>query len=553
MVSKGPEQLLELTFPRFKVTFSNHGAALKHWVLLDPKFARDRTTGGHLVAEGPQTGAFVVNFANGDGMMSNEVLPTGAEWKAQQSSPTQLTYEYQSASLKLTKTFTIDPDTLTVRMSLAAAAVGAQPLQQTLAVSSFGLAPQLYRETKKGGRRAGTTDWLAACKRTGAGATRGYEKLVKAPWKVPGVRWGGFRNTYLMAVMAPKVAAGEAVSCNAYPVPGQPLLMELDLIFPTVVLRPGEAPVVREVVGYFGPSEYDALRAADASAGFSPSPGMHAVVDFGWFGFIGKPLHWLMVTFHGLTGNWGLAIILLTIVVKLATLYWTTKSVRSMKAMAAVAPKMKELQTKYADNPQKLRVETMALYQQYGVNPLSGCLPIFLQMPIWIGLYRMLSSSGELYLEPLIGGWINDLSDTDPVYVLPVLLIVTMFAQAKLTPQTGQTGMQQKLLMYGLPLGFGIASFFFPAGLTLYIFTNTLLSAAHSIYMNKFDRKSKEMAAKIAAAVAGDGDAPSTKSDAKSDAKSDGKGDDDAPAGGASTGPKRPRNESRGGKNKRRR
>jgi YidC/Oxa1 family membrane protein insertase len=119
-----------------------------------------------------------------------------------------------------------------------------------------------------------------------------------------------------------------------------------------------------------------------------------------------------------------------------------------------------------------------------------------MQMPIWLALYRMLSNAGELYQQPFIPGWINDLTASDPVYVLPVVLVVTMFFQARLTPQTGSSG-QQKMLQYGMPLMFGVMSFFFPAGLTLYIFTNTCLSALHSIYMNKYDKKSLEIAAQL--------------------------------------------------------
>jgi YidC/Oxa1 family membrane protein insertase len=119
-------------------------------------------------------------------------------------------------------------------------------------------------------------------------------------------------------------------------------------------------------------------------------------------------------------------------------------------------------------------------------------------MPIWLALYRMLSSAGELYQQPFIPGWIDDLTAVDPYYVLPVLMVVTMFAQARLTPQTGDSK-QQKFLQYGMPLMFGVMGFFFPSGLTLYIFTNTCLSAAHSIYMNKYDKKSLEIAAKLKA------------------------------------------------------
>jgi YidC/Oxa1 family membrane protein insertase len=182
--------------------------------------------------------------------------------------------------------------------------------------------------------------------------------------------------------------------------------------------------------------------------------------------------------------------------VKGLTLYWTTKSMRSMKAMAALAPQLKGLQEKYKDDKQRIQAETMALYKQNNVNPIAGCLPILLQMPIWIALYRMLSSTGELYQQPFIPGWIDDLTMTDPYHVLPVVLVITMFMQARLTPATGDSR-QQKFLQYGMPLMFGVMSFFFPAGLTLYIFTNTCLSALHSIYMNKFDKKSMAIAEQL--------------------------------------------------------
>ena len=130
---------------------------------------------------------------------------------------------------------------------------------------------------------------------------------------------------------------------------------------------------------------------------------------------------------------------------------------------------------------------------------VAGCLPILLQMPIWIALYRMLSNAGELYQQPFIHGWIDDLTAADPYYILPIVLVVTMFVQARLTPTTVDPSqkMQQRMMQYGMPLLFGVMSFFFPAGLTLYIFTNTCLSAFHSIYMNKYDKKSLALAEQL--------------------------------------------------------
>src|SRR5262249_31019849 len=175
---------------------------------------------------------------------------------------------------------------------------------------------------------------------------------------------------------------------------------------------------------------------------------------------------------------------------------WTTKSMRSRKAMAALAPQLNALQTKYADDKQRQQTETTALYKAHGLNPVAGCLPILLQMPVWIALYRMLANAGELYLQPFIPGWINDLTATDPYYVLPAILFVSMFVQARLQPASADST-QQKFLQYGMPIMFAVMSFFFPSGLTLYMLTNNLLSMLHSIYMNKFDKKSLAIAAQL--------------------------------------------------------
>jgi len=379
-----------------------------------------------------------------------------------------------------------------------------------LAVTNFG-----YQDPKASTEHArGNTEWKAACLLDDV-RIASVKELKAQPRMENGVRWAGFTNGYITGSRLSAAQAGqflvasaprlqtpdELVACNRYPGPedGQ---MLVDLVFSMSQLKAGDPPIVRELATYLGPTSYELLEAVDFKVGFST--GFKEVPDFGWFGVIGRPLLWLLHKFYDFVGNWGLAIVLLTILVKLSTLYFTTRSMRSMKAMAALTPKMKELQDKYKDDRAKLQQETMAMYKQHGINPLAGCLPILLQMPIWVALYRMLSSAGELYLEPLIPGWISDLTSTDPYHILPIVLIGTMFAQAKLQPQTA-TGAQQKILMYGLPLMFGVASFFFPSGLSLYIVTNTVLSAAHSVYMNKFDKKGPALIAAVSARGGGGG------------------------------------------------
>lgn len=477
-----------LKFPQFEATFSERDAALVSWRLTGEKYAHDSTR-GELV--GPGQSLLLVNFAR-----SSHTIPAGALWNGEQLSPTQMRYEYRSDALTVIKTFTVHPESYVVTLSVETTAHGAADVQQRLAVTSFGFQdPKIKVKDSAGSEHPRV--FLSSTLAQGELMATTYKSIVAAPRLVSGLRWTGFDHPYLLIAMAPDPKAGLVEKLTtATSVPG---VIQTDVLFPMMALRPGQAAPRQELVTYLGPKYYDSLEAADKVAGFPT--GFKDTVDLGWFKVIGRPLLSLLQFFFGLVGNWGLAIVLLTVLVKAATLYWTTKSMRSMKAMAALGPKMKDLQAKYKDDRAKLQQETMALYKHNGVNPLAGCLPIFLQMPIWIALYRMLSSASELYLQPFIPGWIEDLTARDPFYILPVVVTGTMFLQTKLQPATGDS-MQQKIMLYGMPLMFGIMGLVFPAGLTLYMFTNTVLSALHSVYMNKFDKPSLALAAKLSGATA---------------------------------------------------
>jgi YidC/Oxa1 family membrane protein insertase len=171
------------------------------------------------------------------------------------------------------------------------------------------------------------------------------------------------------------------------------------------------------------------------------------------------------------THNWGVAIILLTLVVRLLVLPFNLMSYRSMKKMQMIQPKLKLLRERYKDDPAALNRETMNLMKAEKVNPLGGCLPMFLQMPVFFALYQVLGQSVELYKAPFIF-WIQDLSQKDPYYVLPVLLGITLFIQHKITPTTMDP--QQAKIMMWMPLIFSLFTLGLPAGLTLYIFISTL-------------------------------------------------------------------------------
>ena len=478
----GESPTLSLKFPTFVVTFSEADGAIVSWKLLGEKYQHDASH-GELV--GPGRGLLLVNFAR-----SSYVIPPGATWKGEQISTTQVKYSYRSDVLEVVKTFSVHPETYAVTLVVEASARGSQDVQQRLAVTSFGFQDPKVKVKDSAGSEHPRV-FLSTTLANGELTATTYAGIVAAPRGTAQMQWTGFEHPYLLIAMAanPKMQAEKFTSATS-----TAGLVQTDVLFPMTAMRAGQPPVRHELVMYAGPKYYEALEAADKSAGFST--GFKESVDLGWFKVIGRPLLSLLQFLYGLVGNWGIAIVLLTVLVKAATLYWTTKSMRSMKAMAALGPKMKELQAKYADDRAKLQQETMALYKHNGVNPLAGCLPIFLQMPIWIALYRMLSSASELYLQPFIPGWIADLTARDPFYILPVVVTGTMFLQTKLQPATGDST-QQKIMLYGMPLMFGAMGLFFPAGLTLYMFTNTVLSALHSVYMNKFDKKSLEIAAKL--------------------------------------------------------
>lgn len=204
-----------------------------------------------------------------------------------------------------------------------------------------------------------------------------------------------------------------------------------------------------------------------------PDKGLDLAIDYGPLFFISKLLFWTLEIFHGLTGNWGIAIILLTVVVKLIFLYPSAISYRSMAKMRKVQPLLMQLKEKYGDDRQRMSQEMMNLYRKEKINPLGGCLPILIQMPVFLALYWALLESVELRQAPFFG-WITDLSVMDPWFVLPLIMGGTMYVQQLLNPMPTDP-MQAKVMRF-MPVIFTVMFLFFPAGLVLYWVTNNILS-----------------------------------------------------------------------------
>ncbi|BCX79165.1 membrane protein insertase YidC [Campylobacter sp. 19-13652] len=240
------------------------------------------------------------------------------------------------------------------------------------------------------------------------------------------------------------------------------------------------------VGGYIGPKGHKELNGIN--------PQLTNVIEYGWFTFIAKPMFKFIDFLYNHIGNWGWAIVVLTLIIRLVLFPLTYKGMLSMNKLKELAPKVKELQAKYKGDPQKLNVHMMELYKKHGANPMGGCLPIIIQIPIFFAIYRVLLNAIELKSAPWIL-WIHDLSAMDPYYVLPILMGATMFLQQKLTPTTFTDPMQEKIIKF-LPLIFTFFFVNFPAGLTLYWFVNNVCSVIQQIFVNKLFAKHKSSGAK---------------------------------------------------------
>jgi YidC/Oxa1 family membrane protein insertase len=212
------------------------------------------------------------------------------------------------------------------------------------------------------------------------------------------------------------------------------------------------------------------------------APGLEYAVDYGWLTVIAKPLFWVLSKLNALVHNWGVAIILLTILIKAAFYPLSAKSYKSMAQMRELAPRLQSMKEKFGDDKQKMQQAMMDLYRTEKINPMSGCLPILVQVPVFIALYWMILGSVELRHAPFFG-WITDLSAIDPYYVLPILMGATMIIQTNLNPPP--TDPIQAKVMKIMPVVFSVFFFFFPAGLVLYWLVNNVLSIAQQWYVNK--------------------------------------------------------------------
>jgi YidC/Oxa1 family membrane protein insertase len=472
----GPEQLTTMVAQDARYVFSSWGGVLRQVELTEKRFL-DRQTGNPmpmLALTRPELGNLAVSLPKAD-----FALPAGA-WTVSQPDAQTVVYRAESDQVSVEKRYHLDG-----HFQLGLEVVIENKTDKAL---NGNLAVHLYERQdpahKGGSFFAGAADLASiVCYRADKDkAHRGtVEHLAKEALEESGnVGWAAAETKYFAVAAVPHASITGERTCRARAVDAE----NAEGVFafaPRTIAAHGKSSYAFSV--FAGPKYRDALEAV--------RPGgvdvkLDQVVDV-TFVVLSRPLLFLLKLFHSWVGNWGLAIIMLTLFVKLLTLYPTHRAMMSGKKMQRLGPKMQELRKKYENDRQRLGMETMNLYKQNGVSPLGGCLPSLITMPIWLALFSTLNYAVELYRAPFLG-YIHDLSARDPYFITPLIMGGIMFAQMKMTP-AGVDPQQQKMMTIMMPVMFTAFSLFLAAGLALYTLTNSLLTILQQTVINRIDRK----------------------------------------------------------------
>ena len=460
----GEEILIQVSTGKSHFVISNRGGTLKQLQL--PQFNNDEgdtidlidnpdhlTPALALKANDPEITAILQNAHYEPSTTSIALSEHSPEGKL------TLTLNH-SSGLQVTRTYVFRHNDYMVEMNtqISAASMASKNLQY-----------QVLLGPGMGGKISSQTDYIVF---SGATVFANNERIENPPEDINNtayfkgdLQWVAFQNKYFGSALIPQQGTKSGV-----------VFKEKDEPFVGLELESVQSAASAQNFFYAGTKELEILE----------GKGHHLVrlIDYGWFGnkfaFLVKPLLKVLAFFHDLTGNYGWSIIFMTCVIKLLFFPLTHKSFKSMKGMQKVQPYVKIIQERNKDDRQKMNEEMMELYKKHKVNPVGGCLPMLLQIPVFIALYHALFFSIELRGAPFMG-WITDLSVADPYYVFPVLMGATMFLQQKLTPSMGDP-MQQKIMMF-LPIVFTFLFLSFPSGLVIYWTVNNILTISQQYYI----------------------------------------------------------------------
>ena len=501
------EALTTIENDLYKVTFTNRGAQVKSWIL--KKFDNDAQNGPlDLVNEvASQKYGYPLSLYTYDETLRNKLSSAlyVASNEGNVSAPASITFEYADQDVVVHKTFHFD-QTYVLTAETSVVYKGAETFAAPAWPAGFGdqITPASYAASRIDYHNDASTERTAlifpsfisrlAMKSVSGGST------IHGPFE-----WGGPGDQYFNAIFIPNDpnTAGMVTLRNQLAVQQKADAKETNVDIVGTAVGDLRGPTNERI--YVGPKELSSLEAVNVPTIKNGDPDLRGTVDFGWWGIISRPLFlWLKWTYKHIVPNWGWAIVLQTLIITVALLPLRITQMKSMLKMQRIAPQIKSIQEKYKKytmrDPRKaaMNEEISALYKKEGVNPAGGCLPLLIQFPFLIAYYRMLGIALDLRHAHWL--WVTDLSARDPYFVLPIVMVASMFLMQRMTPQAGVDPAQQKMMMWMMPLMMGFLFFNFAAGLNLYYAETNLISMAQQSIMNrtKLGREMREMMEKRA-------------------------------------------------------
>jgi YidC/Oxa1 family membrane protein insertase len=424
-------------------------------------------------AEDQVSPALQLTFQNADFQM-----PEKARYQLIKSTGQELIYQWASPEAVVTKSISLPSNSYLASVTVTVKNKTGRPLNERPALSWGGV----YLPSKSKGLLSIFKQPPAANKNPvyfldgSVERQRNVAKVPAAEDFTGNIYWSGLEDRYFLSAIIPRDQSSQTTAeIGAADLEGIKggRTVRAGAALASTAIAPGDQ-VTHNFSVYSGPKEINQLKAVGVR--------LEESIDYGWFTIIAIPILYLLKFFHHIVGNYGIAIIILTIFIKLLLHPINRKSLKSMKQMQKLQPRLKELQKKFSGDKARLNAETMQLFKSNKVNPMGGCLPMLLQFPIYIALYKVLWSSIELYRAPFFWFY-KDLSAPDPYYITPILLGVGMVLQQKLMPSTSADPAQQKMMMI-MPIMFAVFMFFLPVGLVIYILVNTAMSVTQQWMYN---------------------------------------------------------------------
>lgn len=471
-VSAGAEETVEVRSPLYTARLSNEGGVLRSFVLTHHRDGAGRAL--DLVRQGAPFPGATLALDPADAFLARAAKARFAVEKESGNGITTVRFRYREASGDgLQRTYVFRDSYVVVVKAEREGAAGAVGI-----VLGPGLGNPSGEELASRYTKPGATITLSS---TASVDRKAKDGLKEAEAKGVGLVAAGLEDNYFLTAFLPSGSATvtlRPVTLAAGPAgpDGKPAVPEAES--EVVLSAPGA--VTTDV--FLGPKELDVLE--------KTRPGMDRLIDYGWYAILVKPLLWGLKAIHKVVGNWGVAILLITVVIKVLLYPLTHKQLVSMKKMSVLQPKVETIRAKWSgkikQDPQarvKMNEEMMALYKVEGVNPAGGCLPLLLQMPILVAFYNLLAHSIELRHAPFML-WITDLSSKDPYYVTPILMTATMWLQQQMTPTGGDPTMRKVQNIMPLVMGFLFKDV--PSGLVLYWLMQNILTIGQQMLLNKF-------------------------------------------------------------------